>query len=120
MSTEQLKKEPLIRFLKNYTKYSEKLSVDEFSKSIIYYIETDFSDVSETSAWDGKWIETKERIPEKYENVIVAFKLNNCVSVEIAAWGNYINEKLWYRGLLSALPLDVGYLWMPLPRPPEE
>lgn len=105
MITRQLKKDLLIRFLKNYAENSEKLSVEEFSKIIISRIETDFNDVSETSAWDGKWIKTKECIPEKYEKVIVAFKFYDCTSVEIAAWGNYINEKLWYRCLSAALPL---------------
>lgn len=61
-----------------------------------------------------KWIPMTERLPEKFENVIVANKCGKHYDIDKAWWNGYCFDRC------AKGPYQNVTHWMPLPEPPKE
>lgn len=60
----------------------------------------------------GEWISVKDRLPEQCCKVLIAWKLNDKMEVDMAIWTGVVPK-------LNVTQYEITH-WMPLPEPPKE
>lgn len=64
---------------------------------------------------DSKWISVKDKLPERYKRVLVAFK-SGMVTISMRTFEQYTGVF----GFLFESNYGMATYWMPLPEPPKE